>query len=467
MLSTEVNDRYSRVGPGTPTGELMRRYWHPIAAVSQMNDKNTKKIRILGEDLILYKDRSGTFGLIEPHCAHRRMNMIYGIPEEHGLRCPYHGWMYDETGQCIEQPYEETEELSHVSRPGSEPGSSEVVVKAARFKDKIKMKAYPVEEKAGLLFTYLGPAPAPLVPNWDVFAIDDVIRDIGYTELPCNWLQCQENSLDPVHLEWLHAYWTTFIAKMREEPENERPHRRHAKIGFERFDWGIYKKRVMEGGSEEDTSWREGHPIVFPYFLRQGGSGIYPDHWSMTGPAFQIRVPLDDTHTGHWWVMCHPKEDGAADQRPEDVPFFSPPLALLTDEGQPDYAILDTNSAQDVAAWITQGPIADRTGENLGRSDKGVIMFRQMLEDNIRTVEDGGDPMNTFRDPALNIYLGMDTELPRELASARSAGDMGGTGTGGLGFKRQGMASKFSPILSARGVEGGVDAAERRRQMGQ
>jgi 5,5'-dehydrodivanillate O-demethylase len=449
MLTVKSNDRYTRVGAGTPTGELMRRYWHPIVAASQMKDKATKKIRLLGEDLILYKDRSGDYGLIEPHCAHRRMNLIYGIPEEHGLRCPYHGWLYDETGQCIEQPYEETEDPD------------------GRFKDKIQMKAYPVEQQAGLLFAYLGPQPAPLLPAWDVFVMDDVIRDIGYTELPCNWLQCQENSLDPIHLEWLHAYWTSYIAVMRDEPESQRPHRRHEKIGFEPFDWGIYKKRVMQGGSEDDTSWREGHPIVFPYFLRQGGSGIHRDHWGMVGPAFQIRVPLDDTHTGHWWVMCHPKQDGEPDQLPEDVPYFSPPLVHLDENDQPNYAILDTNSAQDVAAWITQGPIADRTGENLGRSDKGVIMFRQMLEENIRVVEDGGDPMNTFRDAGQNKFLGMDTELPPELAKARAAGDLGGTGTGGLGFKRQGMASKFSPVLSARGVAGGVNAEERRKQVGQ
>ena len=154
MLTQEANDRYTRVGLGTPMGELMRRYWHPIAAVSQMNDKATKKIRLLGEDLILYKDRSGMFGLVEPHCAHRRMNMIYGIPEQNGLRCPYHGWLYDATGQCIEQPYEETEDPD------------------ARFKDKIQMKAYPVEQKAGVLFAYLGPQPAPLLPNWDVYAAD-------------------------------------------------------------------------------------------------------------------------------------------------------------------------------------------------------------------------------------------------------------------------------------------------------
>jgi len=449
MLSQEVNDRYTRVGAGTPTGELMRRYWHPVAAVSQMNDKSTKKIRLLGEDLILYKDRSGTYGMVEPHCAHRRMNMIYGIPEENGLRCPYHGWLYDKTGQCIEQPYEETEDPD------------------ARFKDKIKMKAYPVEEKAGILFAYLGPDPAPLVPAWDVFAMDDVVRDVGMTVIPCNWLQAQENSLDPVHLEWLHSYWTNFIAEKRNEPEHKRTSRTHEKIGFDEFAWGIYKRRVMQGGSEEDTSWREGHPIVFPYYLRQGGSGIYRDHWAMVGPAFQIRVPVDDTHTAHWWVMCHPKNSDEPEQRAEDIPFFSPPLIHLTEEGQPNYSILDSNSAQDIAAWITQGEIADRTGEHLGRSDKGIIMFREMLEKNIRIVEDGGDPLNTFRDPAENVYHGMDTELPRELAAARSANDVGGTGTGGLGFKRQGMASKYSPILTQRGIEGGADSEARRKALGQ
>ena len=448
MLSAEVNNRYTRVGPGTPTGELMRRYWHPVAAVSQMNDKFTKKVRLLGENLILYKDRSGTFGLIEPLCAHRRMNMIYGIPEEHGLRCPYHGWLFDETGACTEQPYEETED----------PG--------ARFKDKIRMKSYPVQVKAGLVFTYMGPEPAPLVPNWDVFAAEDVVRDIGYAELPCNWLQCQENSLDPVHLEWLHAYWSNFISEVRGDGE-PRTSRKHQEIGFDVFEYGLYKRRVFQGGSREDTSWTEGHPIVFPYFLRQGGSGTNREHWWRTGPAFQIRVPLDDTHTGHWWVMCHSVDPGSEPQKHEDVPYFEPPVIDLDENDQPQYLVLDSNSAQDLAAWITQGPIADRTRENLGRSDKGIIMFRQLLEENIRLVEDGADPMNTFRDPAKNVYHGMATELPPALAAKRSKGDLGGVGAGDLPFARQGMASKYSPIMNERGVEGGQDAAERRRQVGQ
>jgi 5,5'-dehydrodivanillate O-demethylase len=110
VLTKEQNERFARVGPGTPCGELMRRYWHPVAAVSWLQDKYTLKVRLLGEDLILYRDLGGTFGLVEPSCPHRRMNMIYGIPEQHGLRCAYHGWLFAESGECLEQPYEEAED---------------------------------------------------------------------------------------------------------------------------------------------------------------------------------------------------------------------------------------------------------------------------------------------------------------------------------------------------------------------
>ena len=108
MLNIQENEKLSRVGQGTPMGELMRRYWHPIAAAGELDVRPTKAVRLLGEDLVLYKDKSGTLGLIERACPHRRVDLSYGIPEEHGLRCMYHGWMMDETGQCIEQPFEET-----------------------------------------------------------------------------------------------------------------------------------------------------------------------------------------------------------------------------------------------------------------------------------------------------------------------------------------------------------------------
>ena len=147
MLSVKENERLTHIGPGTDMGTLFRRYWHPIAGSVEMDDTPTKAMRILGEDLVLFKDRSGNLGLIQESCPHRRVNLLYGIPEEHGLRCPYHGWLFDETGKCLEMPAEA-------------PDST--------FKDRVVAKTYPVKDHAGFIWAYLGPDPAPLIPNWDL-----------------------------------------------------------------------------------------------------------------------------------------------------------------------------------------------------------------------------------------------------------------------------------------------------------
>ncbi|MEX2431405.1 MAG: aromatic ring-hydroxylating dioxygenase subunit alpha, partial [Dehalococcoidia bacterium] len=337
----------------------------------------------------------------------------------------YHGWLYDETGQCTEQPYEETEDPN------------------GRFKDKIQMKAYPVEVKAGLIFAYMGPQPAPLVPNFDVYAADGVMRDIGYAELNCNWLQCQENSLDPVHLEWLHVAWANHIRDMNGLSDERKRQRKHARIQFDNFEFGMIKRRIWEGGTEEDSEWKDGHPIIFPNMLRQGGDGFNLERGTMRttfslGPAFQVRVPIDDHTTGHWYVACYPMVDGDEPQPAEDIPFYRVPVPQLDEDGQPVWPLLLNNSNQDPAAWVTQGAIADRTQEHLGRSDKGIIQFRQMLEENIRIVEDGGDPMCTLRDPEKNVYIPFMTEQHQYADTA----------------KRQGAATAYSPILDAREAAG-------------
>ncbi len=167
MLTVKENDRLTRVGPNTPMGDLMRRYWQPIAALAELDDNPVKPVRLLGESLVLYKDRKGTLGLIGDTCPHRRISMEYGIPEEEGLRCPYHGWMFNETGQCVQMPAES-------------PDST--------FPSRVKITGYPVQEIAGLIFAYLGPEPTPLLPRWDMFVWDNVLRDIGSTVIPCNWL---------------------------------------------------------------------------------------------------------------------------------------------------------------------------------------------------------------------------------------------------------------------------------------
>src|ERR1044071_2622774 len=216
MLTKEQNKRFTEVGPDTPMGNLLRRYWMPFATVSQLDEHPTRAVNLLGEHLIAYKDRSGGYGLMQEYCPHRNVNMLWGIPEAEGLRCPYHGWLFDPQGNCLEQPAES-------------PGST--------FKDRIKVLTYPVEELGGLLWAWMGPEPRPLVPRWEAL-VKEGVRDIGWAVLPCNWLQIMENSLDPVHVEWLHSYFTNYalerLGRKTEEEENYwRLHalvRRHVKI---------------------------------------------------------------------------------------------------------------------------------------------------------------------------------------------------------------------------------------------
>jgi len=368
MLNAQENDALTRVGKGTPMGELMRRYWQPIAASGELDERPTKSIRLLGEDLVLYRDRSGTLGLIDALCPHRRVDLSYGIPEENGLRCMYHGWMYDETGQCIEQPFEET------------------VHPDGRFKEKVKINAYPVQVLAGLVFAYLGPLPAPFLPQWEPLTWGDAVRDIAISHLPCNWLQCQENSVDPVHVEWMHVYFGRYSADGGHwsGPKALLDLPSHQKIGFDEFEHGIIKRRVFEGYTEDDDDWKEGHPIFFPNILMVG---------SQVSVTFQWRVPIDDEHTLHISQYIWHAAPGTTAPKQDVVPFRE--VALKDEDGR---WITDLVFNQDYMAWMTQGPIANRTKEVLGESDRGVIMFRKQLRRELNVIADGGEPMNVFRD---------------------------------------------------------------------
>jgi 5,5'-dehydrodivanillate O-demethylase len=207
-------------------GELLRRYWHPVAGAAEFSQQTVKAVRILGEDLALYRDKSGNYGLVDRHCPHRRADLTYGFVEERGLRCNYHGWLFDHTGLCLHQPFEETRH----------PEGS--------FKDKVRVKAYQVQEKAGLLWVYLGPRPAPLLPDWDRY-YSRGFKQIAISEVPCNWFQCQENSIDPVHFEWLHDNWSRVL---RGEDGSRAP--AHQRLGFDEFDYGFVYRRIREDTTE-------------------------------------------------------------------------------------------------------------------------------------------------------------------------------------------------------------------------
>ena len=186
MLTAEENDYLTRVGPGTPAGELLRRYWQPFATAKDLTDEQpTKFVRLLGEDLVAFLDKSGRVGLIADKCAHRNASMVYGRVEERGIACAYHGWLYDCDGNIIETPPERNDSIMR----------------------NVKTTAYPVQSFIGLYWAYLGPQPAPVIPRYDLWVRKDGTRSVKVRPvLDCNWLQPMENSADSPHLEILHLW---------------------------------------------------------------------------------------------------------------------------------------------------------------------------------------------------------------------------------------------------------------------
>jgi len=386
MISTAQNDRLARVGPGTPGGELMRRYWVPIAAASQLSDDPVKKIRILGEDLVLYRNRKGKLGLIGERCPHRLVELQFGIPEDEGLRCPYHGWMYNEKGQCIERPMEKQPDASCAQ---------------------IKIAGYPVEELGGLIFTYMGPLPAPLLPRWDILVWPNAIRQIGFNVLNCNWLQCHENTGDPAHSAYTHGRLFQYALEKEgklEEREKDSNHTLHNRIrsgvGIKELyahatEYGMEKGIIYskELGAAADRKSRHS-TVIFPFYSQVGFAGA-------PRCEMQMRIPIDDTHTLHICYGVYAAPPGVACPEQNEVPWYEAPTH--DEKGKP---ILDYVLAQDMLCWWGQGDLVDRSKETLGRTDLPIVFLRKQLDEQITLVEQGKDPMNTFREPHDILYGG-------------------------------------------------------------
>jgi len=374
MLTPAMNDRLTRVGPGTPCGELMRRYWIPIAPFAQLLENPVRKIRVLGEDLVLYRDRSGTLGLIGDRCLHRRVDLQFGIPDACGLRCPYHGWLFGATGTCTERPLE-----AHPTRPIQQ-----------------KLAGYPAQELGGLVFAYLGPLPAPALPRWDLFVWPNSIRQIAINVLDCNWLQCQENTGDPTHSVWTHGKLFEYVLERNNQLERAQSHEHtiyhRLKMGVgikelfaEATPHGMRKGVVYakELGSETDRV-EEHSTVIFPFMTQTGKAGF-------PRSDFQIRVPIDDTHTYHISYQCYGAPAGVEVPHQEVVPYYEPPT--VDEHGKP---ILDYVLAQDALVWTAQGEILDRTQEVLGRTDVPIAFLRKQLDEQIALVEAGETPLNVF-----------------------------------------------------------------------
>lgn len=362
MLSKEENDLITRVGRGTLVGELLRRYWHPIALSRELTPGGpVKSIRLLGENLVLFRDERGELALVQESCPHRGASLRYGFVEDRGIRCPYHGWLFDRLGKCREQPFEPRADLTRID---------------------IHIAAYRLEEKSGIIFAYMGPVnTVPLLPNWDILVREDGIKRIEIQpDLDCNWLQVQENAADVTHTYFLHSY----MFQRKGIPDLSGFGRPLLEYGFQPFEWGILKSWIY-GGEDGGEGW--GNPLIFPNILR-----IETEmHW---------RVPIDDVTTRIFWLTFIP--NGKAGERsPDDIEtYIQPPRNKANGE-----YFLDTFSSQDAMALETQGAIFDRSREHLGASDIGIVMFRRMLKTEAEKVQRGEDPIGVIRDPAKNQFI--------------------------------------------------------------
>jgi 5,5'-dehydrodivanillate O-demethylase len=263
-------------------------------------------------------------------------------------------------------------------------------------RERVRCPAYRAEALGGLVFAYIGPEPAPLLPRYDLLVWDNAIRDIGHALVPCHWLQIMENSVDPVHVEWLHGHCAAAQPMRSGDPVPELYLRRHEKIGFDEFRHGIIKRRLLEGGGEQDDDWKIGHPLIFPVVLRVGAGNYH---------SFQIRVPVDETHTWHVWYSCLRHRSDAQAAGSWEIPYYEVPIRDERGEWRFDFV-----DGQDIAVWVSQGAIADRTRERLGDSDRGIVMYRRMLFEEMKRVGEGADPRGVIRDPEENRLV----ELPQE-----------------------------------------------------
>ena len=313
-----------------------------------------KAVRVLGEDLVLYRDLGGTLGLMGIRCPHRSSSLEYGRPRERGLACPYHGWTFDETGACLAMP--------------GEPADS-------NFKDKIRHTAYPVREQGGLIWAYLGESEPPAIPQIDVIAAEDGIRIVeNFCLWPANWLQIVENSVDQVHTGILHGEGSSRADVWSRIPE----------VDWHEDEYGIQTVQIR--GDYGRTNYLRFPTTILLNQPWPGGKFDWPRYSAI------FRTPVDDNHTLLFHVTYVPPVDGVLPDLPEGMEL---PAA-----GQ-----VQTLFLQDYRAIVTQGMPVDRTVERLGTTDRGVIMLRRKVMVGIEAVRNGKDPEGVMRGPGADDLL--------------------------------------------------------------
>jgi phthalate 4,5-dioxygenase oxygenase subunit len=389
MLKPEENERLTRVGPGPPAGTLFRRYWNPALLSSELpeNDGDPVRVRLLSEDLIAFRDRTGKVGLVEAFCPHRRAPMFFGRNEEGGLRCVYHGWKFDRTGSCIDMPSEPPDSL---------------------FKTKVAIKAYPTFEGGGVIWTYMGPPELqPPEPDFEWVRAPATHCYTSKTYQDCNYLQALEGGLDTAHSSFLH----------NEELGNTnwiRNRDGHPRLDVEKTDYGYYY--VSTRTLDEENLWVRIYQYVMPaQQMRAGITGYHGRRANVPKIDGHVWVPIDDEHTWTWnWNLAYDERpfppdypeqwETFAGRGPNDlIPGTFKLKANLSNDFLIDRQLQKTKTftgirginTQDIALQEAMAPTVDRSKEHLGTTDKAIIVLRQLLLEAVDEAERGGTPRGT------------------------------------------------------------------------
>lgn len=390
MMSQEQNDLITRAGPKTPAGKLMRMYWQPAALVDELQDpRPIKAVKLLGEDFVLFRDENGNYGLMDRDCPHRGADLAFGRLENGGLRCAFHGWLFDTNGHCLETP--------------AEPAGS-------TFCQRIRQRAYPVVERNGILFAYLGEGEPPAFPAFDCFAAPDAYTFAFKGLIECNWLQALEVGIDPAHASFLHRFFededpTAAYGKQFRgtSADSDMPMTKVLReydqptIDVETTEYGL-RLIALRKLSEQHTHVRVTNQ-VFPHAF------VIPMSTEMT--ITQWHVPVDDENC-YWYAIftSFGKPVDKAQMRAQRLELYELPDYRSRKNKSNDYGFnaheqahkTYTGMGHDINVhdqWAVEsmGRIQNRTREHLGQSDKAITAYRRLLRQSIELAQKGERPV--------------------------------------------------------------------------
>jgi phthalate 4,5-dioxygenase len=381
MLTRAETELLVRTAPGTPCGELMRRYWQPVALTSELPpDGDPVALTVLHEDVVLFRDDRGRPGLLDRMCAHRGADLSYGRCEDGGLRCIYHGWLFDVDGRCREQP-------------GEPAGST--------FRERVRQPSYPCREAGGLVFAYMGPGEPPPFPEFAGFRVDEEHRWSSKVFQACNYLQANEGNLDQVHVSFLHRLPAPEVEGLPVAGSSKKHFElvvedTAPRIDLERTPWGFREyvtRKAPEGEYLKVEAFVLPNAAVFPGAT--AGRDGFQIHW---------HVPIDDV--SHWKYMLVHRDTAPLDRTSvqrsligegEIGPDFHP-VRNRANRYRQDRAAMRTSATAGFGrafevhdTWAVEAPgaIQDRTKEHLGYSDRSVIMLRRVMQDAISAMQRG------------------------------------------------------------------------------